>query len=74
MFLVKRKSQKRFSNRNIMKEMLGMEMGESQFYTGCKVFPFPPNIFSSVCLRTFFLPLILIKQGQDSIPVSPVSV
>lgn len=37
-----------------MKEMLGMKMGESQFHTDCKVFLFPPNIISSVCLRTFF--------------------
>lgn len=55
-----------------MKEMLGMKMGDSQFYTDCKVLNFPPNIISSVCLRTF-LSLDLIKQSQDSIPVSPLS-
>lgn len=33
-----------------------MKMGDSQFYTDCKVLPltFPLNINFSVCLRTFF--------------------
>lgn len=39
----------KFNEKNV-----SMKMGDSQFYTGCKVLPFPPNIISSTCLITFF--------------------